>query len=64
MSPRALYAPSSLMSFNPPDLSSASFRFLAEGDSWFSLGTLNLAKNSNLLHEMAFERICCEVNSA
>src|SRR5262249_55809913 len=40
------------------------FRFLAEGDSWFSIGTLNPLKNSNLLFEMQFEHTACAVNCA
>ena len=59
-----VYQPGPLISGELPDLSSAAFRFLAEGDSWFSIGTLNLAKNSNLLFEMCFERLCCAVNCA
>jgi lysophospholipase L1-like esterase len=49
---------------NPADLSSPRYRFLAQGDSWFSIGDLNLAKNSNLLFEMAFANSRCAVNCA
>jgi hypothetical protein len=49
---------------NAADLSSYGHRFLAQGDSWFSIGGLNLAKNSNLLHEMAFSKRRCAVNCA
>jgi hypothetical protein len=64
MKPMAIYNPGHLQSSEPPDLSSQAYRFLAEGDSWFSIGTLNPAKNSNLLFEMAFERSACAVNCA
>lgn len=60
----AVYTPGHLFTSEPPDLSSRAYRFLAEGDSWFSLGSLNPAKNSNLLFEMAFERSACAVNCA
>jgi lysophospholipase L1-like esterase len=49
---------------NPADLSSPRYRFLAQGDSWFSIGDLNLAKNSNLLFEMTFNDSRCAVNCA
>lgn len=42
---------------NPPqpgDLAIAARRFLAEGDSWFTLGTLNLAQGTNVLLELDF----------
>jgi lysophospholipase L1-like esterase len=46
-----------------PDFSACRWKYLAEGDSWFSIGTLRLQKNSNLLHEMSFARsdvaVCC-----
>ena len=43
---------------SPPqggDLAIAARRLLAEGDSWFTLGTLNLAQGTNLLLELEFE---------
>ena len=49
---------------NTADLTRHRYRFLAQGDSWFSIGALNLAKNSNLLFEMAFAQSCCAVNCA
>jgi hypothetical protein len=64
MQAMAVYSPGHLFSNEPPDLSSRAYRFLAEGDSWFSLGALNPAKNSNLLFEMSFERSACAVNCA
>lgn len=44
---------------NPPqpgDLASAGRRFLAEGDSWFTLGTLTLSQGSNVLIELQFKQ--------
>lgn len=64
MRPLLVYSPAQLFGDEGPDLSSAAFRFLAEGDSWFTIGTLNPARNSNLLFEMEFERLCCAVNCA
>lgn len=64
MQPMAIYSPWHLGSSEPPDLSSPAYRFLAEGDSWFSIGALNPAKNSNLLFEMAFGQSACAVNCA
>ncbi|MDH5331121.1 MAG: hypothetical protein OEW27_14360 [Aquincola sp.] len=40
----------------PGDLPNAGRRFLAEGDSWFTLGTLNLAQGTNLLIELKFKQ--------
>jgi hypothetical protein len=64
MYPLFVYQPWQLASEDPPDLNAAAARFIAEGDSWFSIGTLNPAKNSNLLHEMAFSQRCMAVNCA
>jgi hypothetical protein len=64
MKPLTVYTPDQVTSSMPPDLSSAAWRFLAEGDSWFTLGTLNPAKNSNLLQEMQFGKFACAVNCA
>jgi hypothetical protein len=60
----AVYSPGQVFSNEPPDFSSLGYRFLAEGDSWFSIGTLNPAKNSNLLFEMAFSQWAGAVNCA
>jgi hypothetical protein len=49
-----LMSPSQLDSADAPPLSEFGFRFLAEGDSWFSIGALNLAKSANLLQELSF----------
>ena len=59
-----IYSPAQLFSNEPPDLSSPQWRFLAEGDSWFSLGTLNLVKNSSLLAELVFSLHACAINCA
>jgi hypothetical protein len=64
MKAMAVYSPGHLFSNEPPDLASLGYRFLAEGDSWFSIGTLNPAKNSNLLFEMAFEQSAGAINCA
>ena len=60
-----IYPPSSL---NSPDLmppfSEFGYRFLAEGDSWFTVGALNPLKNSNLLFEMRFAQTGCVINCA
>jgi hypothetical protein len=63
--PLVIYSPSHLQPGElMADLSQYAYRFLAEGDSWFSIGALNPAKNSNLLFEMAFEQSACAVNCA
>jgi len=59
-----IYTPSQVFSSEPPDLSQYAYRFLAEGDSWFSIGALNPLKNSNLLFEMVFRQIGCAINCA
>ena len=64
MKPLAVYSPGQVFSSEPPDFSSLGYRFLAEGDSWFSIGTLNPAKNSNLLFEMVFSQWAGAVNCA
>lgn len=56
--------PAQVFSSEPPDFSSPAYRFLAEGDSWFSIGALNPLKNSNLLFEMVFQRSGIAVNCA
>jgi hypothetical protein len=59
-----VFQPAQAFSSEPPPFSDFGFRFLAEGDSWFSVGTLNPLKNSNLLFELVFERSACAVNCA
>jgi hypothetical protein len=64
MNPLAIYSPWHLFSSEPPALESFAYRLLAEGDSWFSIGALNPAKNSNLLFEMTFRQSACAINCA
>ncbi|MDP3084004.1 MAG: hypothetical protein Q8N44_09980 [Rubrivivax sp.] len=49
-----VYPVSALSDGSLPPLSDYGRRLLAEGDSWFTLGTLKLAKASNLLIEQQF----------
>jgi hypothetical protein len=48
----------------PPALSSFGRRLLAEGDSWFTIGTLNLPQSSNVLFKLEFEQSHVIVNCA
>lgn len=65
MNPLVVVSPAQVLNLSEPfDFNPYAHRFLAEGDSWFSLGTLNLAKSSNLLHEMSFSAWSCAVNCA
>lgn len=48
----------------PPDLASHGRRLLAEGDSWFTLGTLNLVRSSNLLFHLRSATSTVIVNCA
>ncbi|MFO1326272.1 MAG: hypothetical protein U1F56_02850 [Rubrivivax sp.] len=64
MNPLRIYQPQALSSNDPPDLASLGYRFLAEGDSWFTIGALNPAKNSNLLFELAFGQSAAAVSCA
>jgi hypothetical protein len=64
MKPLTVYSPSELWADTPADLGFAAYRFLAEGDSWFTLSGLNPFRNSNLLFEMQFEQFACAVNCA
>lgn len=54
--------PAELRSDNPPDLAGQGRRLLGEGDSWFTLGSLNLGKNSNLLLELELQTSTAIVN--
>lgn len=47
-----------------PTLNSFSRRFLAEGDSWFTLGTLNLPEASNILNKLEFSATTVIVSCA
>lgn len=59
-----LLSPTQLDSAETEPLSGFRFRFLAEGDSWFSIGALNPLKSANLLQELAFSQRCVAVNCA
>lgn len=59
-----IFQPAQVFSSEPPDLSAPAWRFLAEGDSWFSIGTLNPLANSNLLFEIVLKKSACAVNCA
>ena len=48
----------------PPALEQFAHRFLAEGDSWFTIGTLNFFDASNLLFELEFEHTSTVVSCA
>lgn len=54
MAPVLNVDPRTLLNANDPGWSHCTWRLLAEGDSWFSIGALNLVKSANLLHPMAF----------
>ncbi len=56
--------PAELRSNNPPPLSDYGRRLLAEGDSWFTLGSLNVAQNSNLLYALEVRTSTAIVNCA
>lgn len=48
----------------PPSLASYGRRLLAEGDSWFTIGTLNLTEASNVLFKLEFAQTVAIVNCA
>ncbi|TXC67280.1 hypothetical protein FSC37_21025 [Piscinibacter aquaticus] len=65
MNPLQIFAPSSLNDPTlAPNLGGYGMRFLAEGDSWFTVGALNPLKNANLLFEMRFEQTAVAINCA
>ncbi len=59
-----LLQPSALDGDVPVALDQYSWRFLAEGDSWFSLGSLNPFKNANLTNNLEFLRKTCVLTCA
>lgn len=59
-----LLSPSQLDGENAPPLSEFGFRFLAEGDSWFSIGALNPFKSANLLQEISLTQRSVAVSCA
>jgi hypothetical protein len=52
------------MSDMAPPMHEFSHQFLAEGDSWFSIGALNLLRSANLLFAFEFERSAVVVQCA
>jgi hypothetical protein len=59
-----LLLPGQLDSAEAPPLAEFGKRFLAEGDSWFSMGGLNPLTSANLLQEMNFTQRNVAVNCA
>jgi hypothetical protein len=59
-----LMQPADLDNANTEPLSNFRWRFLAEGDSWFSMGALNPLTSANLLQEMTLSTRCVAVNCA
>ncbi len=59
-----IFAASELFSAEPPILSIYGRRLLAEGDSWFTIGTLNVFQSSNILHGLDFARSTAVVTCA
>jgi hypothetical protein len=59
-----LMQPADLDRADTEPLSQFHRRFLAEGDSWFSMGTLNPLTSANLLQQMAFAQRNVAVNCA
>lgn len=56
--------PAAFQTNEPPVLSDYGRRLLAEGDSWFTLGSLNVSQNSNLLYELQVKTSTVIVNCA
>jgi hypothetical protein len=50
--PLTVHSAAEYMGPNPPEMSQYAWRMLADGDSWFSIGALNLFKSANLLNAM------------
>lgn len=65
MTPLQVFPASSMNSpTTMPPLSDVGWRFLAEGDSWFTIGALNPLDNANLLLALRFERSAIAVSCA
>ncbi len=65
MTPLQVFPASSLNSpTTAPPLSDVGWRFLAEGDSWFTIGALNPLENANLLLALRFQRSAIAVSCA
>lgn len=63
MQPLKLYSPQQWKRLIPLP-GPGTYRFLAQGDSWFSIGTVPPTGTTNLLMNMAFEFPACAVNFA
>lgn len=59
-----VYPADRLFRGDPPPLADYGRRLLAEGDSWFTLGTLNVAAASNVLYQSVFSQSTAIVNCA
>lgn len=64
MTPATIVPSDALLLDPPPDMASFGRRLLAEGDSWFTLGTANLARSSNLLFHLRSATSTVVVNCA
>lgn len=53
-----------ILSADPPPLPNYARRLLAEGDSWFTIGTLNLPRSSNILVNLEFKSSTAVVSCA
>lgn len=56
--------PAAFQTDEPPALSDYGHMLLAEGDSWFTLGSLNVPQNSNLLYALELQTSTIIVNCA
>ena len=59
-----IYLADRLFRGDSPPLSDYGRRLLAEGDSWFTVGSLNVATSSNLLYKTVFQQSTAIVNCA
>jgi hypothetical protein len=59
-----LYSPSQWRQVYPDPGINFMYRFLAQGDSWFSIGALPPMLTTNLLMEMTFHNSACALNYA
>ena len=59
-----IYLADRLFQGDPPPLSDYGRRLLAEGDSWFTIGSLNVVTSSNLLYKTEFGQSTAIVNCA
>jgi hypothetical protein len=59
-----LYSPSQWKQAYPDPSINFTHRFLAQGDSWFSIGALPPMLTTNLLMEMSFQDSACALNYA